>query len=88
MMELGAREGTGKDLYRDDIVMGTKTGTAERVSTEVCLHVYGRAALALREAGQPVPSRLYRELRGQREEHGRCHTSSIIAVGKRPGTGR
>ncbi len=88
MMELGAREGTGRDLYRDDIVMGTKTGTAERVKTEVCLHVFGRAAAALREAGKPVPNSLYRQLRGVREEHSRCHTSSIVAVGKLPGDDR
>jgi len=88
MMELGAREGTGKGLYRDDIVMGTKTGTAERVKTEVCLHVYGRAAAALREAGEPVTSNLYRELRGVRKEHQRCHTSSIVAVGRRRGDER
>ncbi|MFT5283920.1 MAG: cell division protein FtsI/penicillin-binding protein 2 [Planctomycetota bacterium] len=90
MMELGAREGTGKSLFRDDIVMGTKTGTAERVSTEVCLHVYGRAARALRDRGESVPNKLYREKRSVRDPqiHETCHTSSIIAVGRIPGQDR
>ncbi len=84
MMKLGAREGTGKTLFRDDIVMGTKTGTAERVSTEVCLHVFGRRARALADAGVSVTKRDYQGLRGVREEHSTCHTSSILVFARLP----
>jgi cell division protein FtsI/penicillin-binding protein 2 len=83
-MELGAAVGTGRDLRRDDILMGTKTGTAERVPTEVCLHVWGRRVEALTEAGLPVTKKEYTRLAGVREEHGRCHTSSILVFGRRP----
>ena len=86
MMELGASVGTGKDHNRDDILMGTKTGTAERVSTEVCLHVWGRRVEELTEAGLPVTRAEYTRLGGQRVEHGRCHTSSMFVFGRRADT--
>ncbi len=89
MMELGARIGTGKALWRDDIVMGTKTGTAERVPDEVCLHVFGARARALTEAGKSVTQRDYTALRGVRDpKHPKCHTSSICVVGRLPGSER
>jgi cell division protein FtsI/penicillin-binding protein 2 len=84
MMELGARIGTGRDHYRDDIMMGTKTGTAERVASEVCLHVWGRRVEELSEAGRSVTNAEYKRLGGQREEHGTCHTSSMLAFGRLP----
>lgn len=85
MMELGARVGTGAKLFRDDIRMGTKTGTAERVPSEVCLHEFGRRVLELARAGRAPTMRDYRALAGVRSVHGRCHTSSILAFGSLPG---
>jgi cell division protein FtsI/penicillin-binding protein 2 len=86
MMEMGAREGTGKRVYCPYLEMGTKTGTAEKVPDEVCLHVelehnrvHGcRGAIACR-----------RSLVGVHTAHkGPCYTSSMCAYGRLPGTAR
>jgi cell division protein FtsI/penicillin-binding protein 2 len=80
MMMLGAREGTGKKVYCPDIVMGTKTGTAQKVPTEPCLHVelehnrehHCNGACRARLVGLPKPHR------------GSCYTSSMCAFGRMP----
>jgi cell division protein FtsI/penicillin-binding protein 2 len=86
MMRMGAREGTGKKVYCPYLEMGTKTGTAEKVRVEVCLHaellhnlVHGcRGAKACRKA-----------LVGAHDAHrGPCYTSSMCAFGRLPGTER
>jgi cell division protein FtsI/penicillin-binding protein 2 len=85
MMVLGAKIGTGKKVWRDDIVMGTKTGTAQRVGTELCLHVelahnrdhdcHGRRSCRM-------------ALVGKRAHKGSCYTSSMCIFGRRPEGGR
>jgi cell division protein FtsI/penicillin-binding protein 2 len=85
MMAMGAREGTGRKVYCPYLEMGTKTGTAEKVGNEVCLHVelqhnraHGcRGARACRKA-------LVRAAR----DHRTCYTSSMCAYGRVPGTER
>jgi cell division protein FtsI/penicillin-binding protein 2 len=85
MMAMGAREGTGRKVYCPYLEMGTKTGTAQKVGTEVCLHVelqhnrdHGcRGARACRKA-----------LVHAKRDHGTCYTSSMCAYGRLPGTER
>lgn len=82
MMMLGAREGTGKKVYCADIVMGTKTGTAQKVPSEPCLHVElqhnrehhcnGSRECRARLASLPKAHR------------GSCYTSSMCAFGHLP----
>lgn len=89
MMRLGASIGTGRDVtkhLRERIDVGTKTGTAQKVPGELCLHLelqhnleHGcRGAKACRQAlaknGKPP--------------HRSCYTSSICAIGKLPENGR
>jgi hypothetical protein len=83
---MGAREGTGKTIYCPYLEMGTKTGTAEKVAGEVCLHAelehnrkHGcRGARACRRA-----------LVGTHDAHrGACYTSSMCVFGRLPGTER
>jgi stage V sporulation protein D (sporulation-specific penicillin-binding protein) len=84
MMMLGAREGTGRKVYCPDIVMGTKTGTAQKVPTEPCLHVelehnrehHCNGACRARLLTLPKPHR------------GPCYTSSMCAFGHLPGDER
>ena len=83
MMAVGAHEGTGRKIARPDIVMGTKTGTAEKVSTEVCAHVAAEARAAFAERGEPFTAQDFAALRGRAKPHSRCYTSSMCAVGRR-----
>jgi hypothetical protein len=79
MMMLGAREGTGKKVYCPDIVMGTKTGTAQKVPTEPCLHVELEHN---REHGCHGARECRAQLVGLRTAHrGACYTSSMCAFG-------
>jgi hypothetical protein len=79
MMMLGAREGTGKKVYCPDLVMGTKTGTAQKVPTEPCLHVELEHN---REHGCHGARECRAKLVGQRTAHrGACYTSSMCAFG-------
>jgi cell division protein FtsI/penicillin-binding protein 2 len=85
MMELGAKIGTGKKVWRDDIVMGTKTGTAQRVGTELCLHV----ELAHNREHDCHGNRACRlALVGKTAHKGACYTSSMCIFGHRPEGGR
>ncbi len=83
MMELGAREGTGRHFWRDDIEMGTKTGTAEKVPGELCLHVWGEFMDRCVEQGRVPLSKEQKALRGQRNGHRTCYTSSMAVFGRR-----
>lgn len=85
MMELGARIGTGKKVWRDDILMGTKTGTAQRVGTELCLHVELAHNKQHDCHGNPD---CRRALVGAKAHKGACYTSSMCIFGRRPEGGR
>jgi cell division protein FtsI/penicillin-binding protein 2 len=91
MMGVGALVGTGKNIRRDDIEMGTKTGTTGKVKAAVvCSHLYMQLAADYAEA-DIVPTRkqmkadrlrlLATPLPHKRDE---CYTSSVLAVGHLP----
>lgn len=85
MMMLGAREGTGKKVWRDDIVMGTKTGTAQRTPSELCLHVELEHNAQHDCHGNP---QCRAALKGKKAHSGPCYTSSMCIFGRRPEGGR
>ncbi len=88
MMELGAREGTGRHVVgpelQVELAAGTKTGTAQKVGREICLH----AELEHQQAHHAAATRCTRacraELVGRRDGHGSCYTSSMVAYGSLP----
>lgn len=85
MMYMGAREGTGKKVYCDGIVMGTKTGTAQKVPGEVCLH----AELAHNREHHCNGARACRsKLAAMHPHRGSCYTSSMCAFGRLPDSDR
>ncbi|MBK7643632.1 MAG: hypothetical protein IPJ19_11405 [Planctomycetes bacterium] len=86
MMRGGAQFGTGRNVSCPDLDMGTKTGTAQKVPGEVCLHTelaYNRDR-ALGTA--PVQSRA--QLRAQKPHPGSCYTCSMCAWGHLPDSQR
>jgi hypothetical protein len=85
MMMMGAHEGTGKKVWRDDIVMGTKTGTAERTAAELCLHV---ELAHIKAHGCNGSAACRAALKGQKAHRGSCYTSSMCIFGHRPEGGR
>lgn len=92
MMFLGAREGTGKPVAGPDVLpeleVGTKTGTAQKVPGEVCVHV-DLAHQERHAAERSVCSKACRQaLRNAKRDHGQCYTSSMCAFGRVPGTDR
>jgi cell division protein FtsI/penicillin-binding protein 2 len=93
MMRVGASIGTGKHVIGPELVerygMGSKTGTAERVGGEVCLH--NELADAERHAreGSACSPACRRQLKQLAPAHGRsCRTLSMTAFGRRPSDGR
>jgi cell division protein FtsI/penicillin-binding protein 2 len=100
LMRLGAAEGTGREVGASvlesaraafgagsplaELDVGTKTGTAQKVPTEVCVHVEMAARTRWREQGVPVTRELLASLKGVPQPHPRCYTSSIVAFGSRP----
>jgi len=90
MMAFAAREGTGEDLASPEHCpefdyVGTKTGTTEKVESEVSLHVEWPRQSELRAAGIPWSLEEYKALIGKRNNLGRrrtCYTSSMCAVGR------
>jgi cell division protein FtsI/penicillin-binding protein 2 len=90
MMAVGAREGTGDRVASpahcpEFSYVGTKTGTTEKVSTEVSLHVEWPRQLELAAQGRPWNVDEYRALIGKRHNLGirnTCYTSSMAAVGR------
>src|SRR5262249_178786 len=86
MMRMGAREGTGKKGYCAYLERGTKTGTAQKVPTEICLHVELEHN---RVHGCHGASACRRALVGVHDSHrGPCYTSSMCAFGRVPGSER
>ncbi len=90
MMELGAREGTGERLWQVEhklgtpLVFGSKTGTAEKVGTETCLHnELRRNQENLERAARGLAPVSYAEARSwPKERHRSCYTSSICVFGR------
>lgn len=104
MLALAAREGTGKeagerllelarsagftDATLADLGLGTKTGTAQKVPSEVCVHVELRERQRCSALGLPWNEEVYRSLKGAPMPHRSCYTSSMCAVARRPDDGR
>jgi len=104
MMRLGAAEGTGDDarMAFEEIVhaslgeafdtaqfdLGTKTGTAQKVGTELCVHVELSERERWRRAGLAATTERYRSLKSLPKPHRNCYTSSILLVGRDPRNGR
>lgn len=96
MMELGARVGTGERLYLAEqklgtpLVFGSKTGTAEKVGSETCLH----SELLRNQENQERSVRglapiTYAQTRSwPKERHSSCYTSSICLFGRTLDGGR
>jgi membrane peptidoglycan carboxypeptidase len=87
MMELGSREGTGRSVYRDGLALASKTGTAQKTATELCLHVLGRAVERAQREGRVLGEAAARAL-PRRADHERCYTSSMLLVGRHAGLER
>ncbi|MBI5365126.1 MAG: hypothetical protein HZA53_18255 [Planctomycetes bacterium] len=86
MMKLGAQQGTGSKVNCTDLVMGTKTGTAQKVPGEVCLHV--EAQHHMEHAGCTGSKGCREKLQGLKAHKGPCYTSSMCAWGRLPGDPR
>jgi cell division protein FtsI/penicillin-binding protein 2 len=100
MMRLGAREGTGRDVRRafeaslaaatgaepvaGSFDFGTKTGTAQKVADEPCLHVELAERARWQSAGLPATKERIESLARLAKPHARCYTSSICAFGRAP----
>lgn len=89
MMTLGAREGTGRHIVRDDIEMGTKTGTTWKEDGVLSTRVELEALAAHIYAGnQPTNAEWRAERKALQAAHRfdkNEYTSSVIAVGHLPG---
>ncbi len=92
MMMLGAREGTGKPVASPDkmpgAIVGTKTGTAQKVSTEICLHVELAHQAWHSKQGTSCNRQCRAKLAGVSRPHSDCYTSSMVIFGRREDGGR
>jgi hypothetical protein len=86
MMKLGAQIGTGRNVRCAEIVMGTKTGTAQKVGTEVCLHA--EMAYNRERAQNGAPALTRAQLRARKPHAGNCYTASMCAWGRLPDSQR
>lgn len=88
MMQVGASEGTGRSVASPEhlpgLTVGTKTGTAEKVPTEICLH----AELTHLADGHACSAECRRTLMGERVGHSTCYTSSMALFAQDPASGR
>jgi cell division protein FtsI/penicillin-binding protein 2 len=92
MMMLGASEGTGSPVAGgtkfEGVIVGSKTGTAQKVSTEICLHAELADQAEHARTGSACSRACRARLVGQRRNHSSCYTSSMILFGRRADGGR
>jgi len=104
MMRLGAREGTGREVRAafvdslsaalgaepDDSAfdIGTKTGTAQKVPSELCVHVELAERARWEREGLPATQLRLAALDSLEKPHSRCYTSSICVFGRAPNSER
>jgi len=92
MMMLGAREGTGSGVASPakfpGAIVGTKTGTAEKVPNEICLHVELAHQAWHAKQGTSCNKRCRAKLSGSARVHPTCYTSSMVIFGRREDGGR
>lgn len=100
MMRLGATEGTGREVgaaLRETAAaalgldpsavaldVGSKTGTAQKVPSEVCLHVELAERARWEAEGLPATRERMESLGRLAKPHPRCYTSSICVFGRAP----
>ena len=80
---LGLPEEEGLDAAAEFLDLASKTGTAQKVGTERCVHVELAARERWRERGLPATPQRLRALRDEPKPHRNCYTSSIVLFGKR-----
>ena len=101
MMRLGAEVGTGREvratfeqhlaqslqreIQSSEVDLGTKTGTAEKVPSELCVHVELKERARWERDGLTPTKARVESLRRLAKPHGRCYTSSIVVFGRAPG---
>lgn len=92
MMRLGAQEGTGRVVasrqLAPELETGTKTGTAQKVPTEVCVHIELAHNVEHHERGTSCSRDCRAKLKGVSKPHGTCYTSSMCLWGSRVGDSR
>jgi len=92
MMQLGAREGTGARVASPavlpGIVAGTKTGTPEKVPTEVCLHVELEHYERHRSEGTSCDRICRRGMLAEPRVHRTCYSPSMCIFGRLEGSDR
>ncbi len=92
MMRLGAEEGTGRVVASRKLApglsLGTKTGTAQKVPSELCVHVELAHNVEHHEAGTSCSRACRARLKGAAKPHGTCYTSSMCVWGSREGDQR
>ncbi|MFT4709589.1 MAG: cell division protein FtsI/penicillin-binding protein 2 [Planctomycetota bacterium] len=90
MMGVGSLVGTGKDIRREDLDMGTKTGTTMKNKAIVCSHLIMPLAAEYTDSGfvptiaQMKADRARLLLAAKPHKRSECYTSSIAAVGHLP----
>ncbi|MSR62562.1 MAG: hypothetical protein EXS08_08980 [Planctomycetes bacterium] len=104
MMRLGAHEGTGREVraaFVDSLSaalgqapdeasfdLGTKTGTAQKVPSELCVHVEMGARARWEREGLPATKARLDALDSLEKPHARCYTCSICVFGRAPNSER
>jgi cell division protein FtsI/penicillin-binding protein 2 len=86
MMRLGAREGTGRNQGREELGTGTKTGTAQKVGTELCSH--SEARFRVEHERSPRKEERRALVAGEPAHARSCYTSSMCIFGADPVSGR
>ena len=90
MLAMGAREGTGRRVAGPEDCpefhyIGTKTGTTEKVVSEICLHVELQHMAQHTEDKTECSKVCYQSMKGARDHKGprkTCYTSSMCAIGQ------
>jgi cell division protein FtsI/penicillin-binding protein 2 len=86
MMKLAAREGTGARIASPEvlpgIVVGTKTGTPQKVPTEACLHVELGHYERHRRAGTDCNRTCRRSIASEPMPHRTCYSPVMCAFGR------
>ena len=89
MMAMGANVGTGRHIATDEMQpefdwVGTKTGTTEKVASEICVHLELKALAEASRTESAWTKEMRAKLREIPKPHRKsiCYTSSICAAGR------
>lgn len=70
------------------IDVGTKTGTAQKVASETCVHVVNAERERLKRQGLSMTMAHFRTLNRAPQDHRSCYTSSIVIYARHAASGR